>query len=105
MTERGQLIRDDSFYPVGWKYAYASSTGATVVKSSAGFLHSITFNKPVATSVISLCDSSAGATGTFGIITVPSSPQPVTLRYDVTLTNGIVLNITTAASDITISYV
>ena len=107
LTSRGQLIRDDSNFPVGWKPFYASATGATLVKSSPGFLHTLTFNNPVATTTVALCNTTTTATltGTFGVITVPASPQPVTLTYDTVFDKGLVLNVSTAASDITVSYV
>ena len=105
MTQRGQLVRDDSNFPAGWKPFYLSATGVTVVKDSPGILHSIILNKPVATTTIALCDNASTATGTFGVITIPASPQPVTLTYDTIFDKGLVVDIGTAASDITVSYV
>lgn len=104
LIQHGQLIRDDSSFPVGWNYKYSSGSGAVIVKGSPGFLHSINLNSPVATTVIKLYDSISAQTGTFAIITIPASPQPVTLFYDITLLNGLTLNIGTS-SDITIVYI
>lgn len=107
ITQRGQLIRDDSNFPMGWNYKNMTGTTATptIVKASPGFLGLITFNAPTATSVITLYDSASAATGTFGIITVPASPQPITLHYDVAFNNGLVVGMGTANSNIIISYV
>jgi hypothetical protein len=103
-TSLGQLARDDSNYPVGWHYLYSTGTGVVVVKNSPGVLHSISFNKATVGLAVTLYDSTSAQTGTFGIITIPASPQPVTLFYDVTLTNGLVLNVGTS-SDLTISFI
>lgn len=107
MTERGQLIRDDSSAPVGWKYqaiTLAAPT-TTVVKTSPGILHAITFNKPVATGVVTVYDA-ASATGTpVATITTPASPFPVTLVYNVAMNTGITITSATAAQDITVSYI
>lgn len=105
ITQRGQLARDDSNFPVGWKYANATATGATLVKITPGILHTVTFNKPTATSVVSMYDNTATTGTLIGTITVPSSPQPVTLIYDVAFGTGLAVNIATAVSDITISYI
>ena len=104
-TQFGQLKRDDSNFPIGWKYATMTATGATIVKATPGVLHQITFNKPIATSVVTLYDSSSASTGTLGTITIPASPQPVTLFYDNAFNNGLVINMSVAASDITITYI
>ena len=107
ITQRGQLTRDDSNFPVGWKYKYMTSTTGTptVIKASPAILGAITFNTPIATSVITIYDSVSAATGTIGIITVPSSPQAITLFYKATLANGLAVSMGTVNSDITISYV
>lgn len=105
MTQRGQLERDDSGYPLGWNYSYVSATGATLVKSGAGVLHCITINKPVGGCVISLCDSLTANSGTFGQVVLNSSTVPTFLKYDVAVNTGLLVNVSTAASDITISYV
>ena len=108
ITLRGALSRDDSGAPVGFNYAYISAaTGATLVKASPGVLNLITFNKPVATSVVTLydCATTATLTGTIGQITIPSSPMQTTYTYRVDVNNGLVVNVGTAGSDITISYI
>lgn len=90
-------------------YNYSNITAAapttTVVKTGQGILHTITFNKPVATCVATIYDNTAASGTVIGTITVPASPMPVTLTYDATFTNGLTIVSATAASDITVSYV
>jgi hypothetical protein len=78
----------------------------TLVNSAPGLLHSLTINKPVATSVITLYDSLT-ATGTIiGTITLPNpllQQGPYTAMYDVELLIGLTVVTATAASDITVS--
>ncbi len=86
---------------------YLNITGdaTTVVKASPGTLHAITLNNPTATEVITLYDNASAASGTkIGTITVPASPQAVTLLYDIQFTNGLTIQTATATSDITVSY-
>lgn len=66
-------------------YSYQNITGdaTTTVKSGGGYLHTITINAPTATETITIYDSTAGSGTKIGTITVPASPQPVTLTYDV----------------------
>ncbi len=90
------------------RFSYANIVLAapttTVVKSGAGFLHSITFNKPVATGVVTIYDNTAASGTLIGTITVPASPMPVTLFYDAAFTTGLTIVTATAAQDITVSY-
>lgn len=90
-------------------YNHANITAAapttTVVKTGQGVLHTITLNKPTATAVITIYDNTAASGTVIGTITVPASPQPVTLTYDVTFTTGLTIVTATAASDLTVSYV
>jgi hypothetical protein len=77
----------------------------TVVKSTPGILHSITFNKPTATTVVTVYDNIAASGTIIGTITVPASPLPVTLTYDISFNTGLTFVTATAASDITVSFV
>lgn len=88
--------------PVG-NYLHLTATGTTLVKTGAGFLYSITFNQPVATTVLEYNDALT-RTNAMGIVTVPASPQPVTLPVNVAFTTGLSVTVATAASDITLSY-
>lgn len=107
VTPRGQLARDDSGAPVGWNYnnIVLAAPTTTVVKSGAGVLHTITFNKPVATGVVTLYDNTSAAGTVIGIITTPASPIPVTLRYDLRFGTGLTITSATAAQDITVTYI
>lgn len=77
----------------------------TVVKGDSGILHTITFNKPVATTVLTVYDNTAASGTVIATITVPASPMPVTLKYDVAFGTGLTIVSATAASDITVSYI
>lgn len=77
----------------------------TTVKSGQGILHTITFNKPTATCVVTIYDNTAASGTVIGTITVPASPMPVTLTYDVNFGTGLTITTATAASDITVSYI
>lgn len=83
----------------------AAAPTATVVKTGAGVLHSITFNKPLATAVVTIYDNTAASGTAIGTITIPASPQPVTLLYDVAFSTGLTINTATAACDITVSFI
>lgn len=77
----------------------------TVISTTRVFLHTVTLNKPVATGTIGLLDVTPGvSTTTYGTITVPASPQPVTLHYDMEFPNGLTVTSQVAAQDITVSY-
>lgn len=91
--------------PYGYRATPLTGTATYIVKAAPGFLKRLVFNKPVATGVITLYDSGAGATGTpFAIITIPASPMPVTLEYDVTLIDGLTVVVGTAAQDLTVIW-
>ncbi len=80
------------------------TTGNAVVKTGEGALYQVTFNKPVATSVVTLYDGIDTGGTKIATITVPASPMPVTLTYNVFFTVGLYVTMATADSDITISF-
>ena len=90
-------------------YNYVNITAAapttTTIKTGTGVLHTITFNKPVATGVVTVYDNTAGSGTAIATITIPASPMPVTLVYDATFTVGLTIVSATAAQDITVSYI
>lgn len=99
------LILDANGKPTSiYNYAHITGQATTLVKSGNTFLHSITFNKPTATGVVTIDDALTATTPTVGIITTPASPIPVTLIYDVYLTTGLTIVTGTADQDITVSY-
>lgn len=104
ITYVGSMLRDDSNAPtpVGNK-KYITTTATTLVKSGAGFLYSVTLNKPVATGTIEI-DDAVTQTNPFAIITSPTGVQPSTIFYNVAFTTGLSITTATAAQDITVSY-
>ena len=99
------LIHDDDHIGRGWQYKNITTTTTTLVKTGKGMLHSITFNKPVATGTVELDDAITNTTPIIGTITVPASPMPVTLVYDIAFTNGLSITTAVAAQDITVAYI
>lgn len=102
----GALHKDDNNASVGYGYLniVLAAPTTTAVKTSQGFLHSITFNKPIATGTVTIYDSLAGSGTVIGTLTIPASPQPFTVTYDVFFTIGLTIVTATAAQDITISF-
>jgi len=107
-----QLRRHDNHVPVGWIYEniVAAAPTTTLVKTGAGVLHSITFNKPTATSVVEVDDALTNTTPIIAKITIPTenqqaSNEPLTLIYDVAFSTGLSITTSAAASDITVSYI
>lgn len=97
-------LRKDGNSSTGiWNYTHITTTTTTLIKSNPGILHSITFNKPVATGTCELDDAITN-TGAMGIITTPTSPLPVTLTYDIEFLTGLSITTGTAAQDITIAW-
>ena len=96
----GPNSRDTPFY----SYANITTTATTLVKTGGGFLHAITFNKPVATGTVKIDDAITDTTPVIGTVTTPASPQPFTLVYDIEFTTGLTIVTGTAAQDITVSY-
>jgi len=112
ITKRGAIVRDDNNVPVGYKYVniVAAAPTTTLVKTGGGFLHTITFNKPTATASVEVDDAITNTTPIIGKITIPTIGQqatndPFTLHYDVEFSTGLSITTSTAASDITVSYI
>jgi len=105
MTQRGALAKDDNGASAGWKYKNITGQATTVVKSSPGILHAVIFNKPVATATVELDDALTNTTPVIGKVTVPASPMPVTLVYDVAFSTGLTVVTGVADEDITIAYI
>jgi hypothetical protein len=97
------LRKDPNGVGQTWAKGYITTQTTTLLKTGPGVLHSVTLNKPTATTTIELDDAITN-TNPFAIITVPTSPQPVTLFYDVEFTTGLSVTTGTANSDITISF-
>lgn len=97
------LRKDPNGVDKTWAKAYITTQATTLLKTGPGVLHSITFNKPVATGTCELDDAITN-TNAFGIITTPASPMPVTLTYDVEFTTGLSITTGTANQDITVAF-
>lgn len=85
-------------------YSYITTQTTTLVKTGAGVLHSITFNNPTATATVKIVDGLSDTTPVIALITVPASPQPVSLFYDVIFTTGLTVVTGVASCNITVSY-
>ena len=99
----GILRQDPNGSSGTWTYANITTQTTTLLKTGAGILHSVTFNKPVATGTCEL-DDAITHTNAFGTITTPASPLPVTLIYDVEFLTGLSITTGTASQDITIAF-
>jgi len=55
--------------------------------------------------VVTIYDNTSAAGTIIGTITVPASPMPVTLTYDIAFNTGLTIVTETAASDITVSFI
>lgn len=77
----------------------------TLLRTGSGILHTITFNKPTATGVVTVYDNTAASGTVLATITTPASPMPVTLTLDAVFNTGLTIVSATAAQDITVTYV
>lgn len=86
--------------PLQYTYNNISTAATTVIKSSAGVLHSIVVNTTAA-GAITVYDNTSG-TGT-KIGTLKASIAEGTYIFDVQFNTGLTI-VTAAASDVTVSY-
>lgn len=89
----------------GYNYKNVTGDATTVISTSNGVLHNITLNNPTATEVITIYDGISTGGTKIATITVPSSPMPTTLTYDVNFVVGLTIVTATATSDITVSFI
>lgn len=82
----------------------AAQTAGVALRTGVGILHAVTFNKPIATSVMTLYDGTSTAGTKIATITIPATPQTPTLLYDVAFTSGLFVVMATADMDVTISW-
>ena len=80
-------------------------TATYVIKVDAGFLKRLVFNKPIATGTVTMYDNTSAAGTPFAIITIPASPMPVTLDYDIKFNTGLTIVVGTAAQDLTVVWI
>lgn len=89
----------------GYNYHHIADDSTSVLSTTAGILHLLTFNNPTATEVVTVYDGVDTSGAVIAAITVPASPLPVTLIYDVSFTKGLTVVTATATGDITVSYI
>lgn len=83
----------------------AAQTAGTLLRTGAGVLHAIAFNKPIATSVLTIYDGLTTGGTKIATITIPASPNTPVLIYDVAFATGLFIVMATADMDVTISWV
>jgi len=107
------IIADYVYTPPGrsvqaTQYTHITGTTATVIKPSAGFLHTLNINLGNAAGTLSVFDlASASCTGTpatntVAVITTTAAASLPTFTYDVNMLNGICVK-ASAAMDVTVS--
>ena len=88
--------------------SYANLKGGTttgqLIKTGEGKLYSVTINTPTAAGVITLYDGLSTSGVVIATITVPTSPTPITLNYNIFFATGLYVVIATQTEDITITY-
>lgn len=108
---KGALHKDDNNQSVGWNYSNITTQTTTVVKSGAGFLGGITFNKPQAAGVVTIYDNTAASGTVIATITFPATLLSDVTQWGVLGTggikcqNGITVVTSGATQDITVLYV
>ena len=80
------------------------TTAGQLVASGEGKLYSVTINTPTAAGVITLYDGLSTSGTKIATITVPTSPTPITLNYNIFFATGLYVVIATQTEDITIAY-
>lgn len=90
-------------------YSFVNITAAapttTVVKTGAGILHSICFNTPTATGVVTVYDNTAASGTKIATFTTAASPFPYTQILDAAFSTGLTITTATATQDITVTYI
>lgn len=90
--------------PLIYQYTNMTAIANVQAKTGIGFLHSVTYNKATATTVITLSDQTSNAAPRIATILIPANSIPTTLVYDVVFTTGLNIDLSVLASDITISW-
>lgn len=85
------------------RYANIAEAATTTVKSGQGTLWSITLNKPVSGSTITIYDNTAGSSTKIGTITNTTDVKPYWLKYGIHFETGLTI-VTSGADDITVCY-
>lgn len=91
------------------RYSYAQMTADTAVKSSAGFVHTVTFScndaAPTAGTIDIYDNTAASGTKIFTWTLDTTVFQPITITLDCNFTTGLYVDFTTTADvSVTVSY-
>lgn len=81
-----------------------TTSTTTLVITGPATLVALVFNKPIATGVITIYDGVSASGTLLGTITIPTSPMPVTLTYNIECAVGITIVTATAAQDLTVCF-
>ena len=105
IIQRGQLIRDDSNYPVGWRYSHITDTTTTVIKEGPAIIHSVIIGSPTQNAVITIYDGVDDSGEVVAVMTTAANILPRSVLINISLEVGLTVVTTTASQDITITYV
>jgi len=86
-----------------FSYTNVATTATTVIKASAGFLHAIVINTPLATGSLTIYDNTAGSGTKIATITLPAAlvSGAITLTYNCAFGTGLTIVGATANIDYT----
>lgn len=101
------VVLATDYFPAGFTYKQiAAGQTTTVVKASAGVLHTITLNgAATATNVTTVYDNASGSGTVIAIPAATTATVPTTLTYDVAFLLGLTIITTTAnGANMTIAY-
>lgn len=90
---------------VGYTPLNITGDATTLVRTGGGILHTLTFNNPTATEVITIYDGLSASGTKLATITIPATPQPHSLLYDMEYLVGLTIVTATANSDITVTFI
>jgi hypothetical protein len=88
------------------KYKNLHGAATTIVKSGAGYLHTICCNNATASSVVTLYDNTSASGTPIAIITMGTgtSAQAFTQIFDIVFNTGLTIVTTVSGTDVTVSY-
>lgn len=89
----------------GWSYFHTATAGTSIIKASAGTLHTATVNNFATGASMSIVD--AAATAGTPLIAVVICSTPVTVTFDAAFSTGLLITTATATSnipDVTLTY-
>ena len=80
------------------------TTTGTLVKTGGGALHRDIINSPTAAGTITLYDGTSTSGSVIGVITVPSSPVPVSIEYGLYFNTGLFAVVASQTEDVAFVY-